>query len=109
MLNKEQVIHIANLARLELTEQEIEKMQNDLASILGYIDILNKVDSVRSGASNGVDTSKVDLSKPEFALENVLREDTPISQSSETIEKILSQAPSREGHHIKVNPAPWGL
>ena len=97
MLTKEEVIHIANLARLDLTEQEIEKMQNDLASILGYIDILNKVDPVRgregsqrAPASNGA------------ALKNVLRDDTPISQSPETIEKMLVQAPTREANHIKV-------
>ena len=44
MLSKEEVINIAKLARLDLTEKEIEKMQKDLAGILDYIDQLNKVD-----------------------------------------------------------------
>lgn len=91
MLNREQVIHIANLARLDLTEQEIEKMQRDLAGILDYIDQLNKVDVLG-----------VDLSKTEFVLQNVLRDDTPISQSPEIVEKMLAQAPTREANHIKV-------
>lgn len=91
MISKEEVIKIANLARLELTDSEVEKMQKDLAEILGYIDQLN-----------AVDTSSVELSKSEFILENNLREDTPISQTLETIEKMLSQAPAQEGHHIKV-------
>ncbi len=102
MISKEQVIHIANLARLELTEQEIEKMQDDLAEILGYIDILNKVDPVRSGASNGVDTSKVDLSNLNLVLNNALRNDEAKPETSEVVDKMLSQAPVREGNHIKV-------
>ncbi|MDD4989962.1 MAG: Asp-tRNA(Asn)/Glu-tRNA(Gln) amidotransferase subunit GatC [Candidatus Pacebacteria bacterium] len=91
MLDKEQVIHIANLARLELTEQEIEKMQKDLAGILDYINQLNKID-----------TSKIDLSKLSLGLENILREDVPIPQNPEIIEKMLVQVPAREANHIKV-------
>ncbi|MDO8524195.1 MAG: Asp-tRNA(Asn)/Glu-tRNA(Gln) amidotransferase subunit GatC [bacterium] len=91
MISKEEVIKIANLARLDLTEIEIEKMQKDLAGILDYIDQLN-----------AVDISSVDLSKSELVLENALREDTAISQTKETIESMLSQAPALEGHHIKV-------
>lgn len=91
MLSREQVVHIATLARLDLTEQEIEKMQKDLTGILDYIDQLNKVD-----------ISGVNLSKTEFALENVLREDKAKSESEEVVESMLNQAPEREGNHIKV-------
>lgn len=91
MISKEEVIKIANLARLDLSEPEIERMQKDLAGILDYIGQLNKVD-----------VSGVELQKTESALENVLREDMQIPQSPETIEKMLGQAPSKEGNHIKV-------
>ena len=40
MISKEEVEHIAKLARLELTEKEIEKMQKDLSAILDYFDLL---------------------------------------------------------------------
>ncbi len=91
MISREEVIKIASLARLELSEAEIEKMQKDLAGILDYIDQLNKVD-----------VSGVEAEEIEIVLENVLREDTPISQVKETIEKMLSQAPALDGNHIKV-------
>ena len=91
MISKQDVIKIANLARLELTDSEVEKMQKDLAGILDYIDQLNKVN-----------TSSVDLSQTNLFGESVLREDEVISQSRETIEKMLDQAPSRAGFHIKV-------
>lgn len=91
MILKEEVIKIANLARLELSQAEIEKMQKDLAGILDYIGQLDKID-----------TNDIDLSQLNYSCENILREDMPISQNPETIEKMLSQAPAREGHHIKV-------
>ncbi len=91
MLSKEEVINIAKLARLELTEKEIEKMQKDLGSILDYIDQLNKVD-----------VSSVELESKDVISENFLREDVVISQNPETIKKMLNQAPGIEGTHIKV-------
>ena len=43
MISKDEVKHIAKLARLELTEKEVEKMQKDLSEILGYFDLLKRV------------------------------------------------------------------
>ena len=40
MISKDEVRHIAKLARLELTESETAKMQKDLSSILDYFDLL---------------------------------------------------------------------
>ena len=45
MISKDQVKHIAKLARLELTEKETEKMQHDLSAILDYFNVLKKVKS----------------------------------------------------------------
>ena len=91
MISKEEVIKIANLARLELTEQEIEKMQKNLADILGYIDQLNQVD-----------VSGVDMENDSIILGEDLREDVSLPQNLETIENMITQAPDREGNHIKV-------
>jgi len=66
-LSREQVLHIAKLANLTLTEKEVKKFQKDLSDILAYIDLLNELD-----------TSKV---KPTFqvtGLKNVVREDKEI-------------------------------
>lgn len=43
MITKEEVKHIAKLARIKLTEDEIEKMQKDLSSVLDYFNLLKKV------------------------------------------------------------------
>jgi len=42
-LTQEQVKHIANLSRLQLSEEDVEKYQKELNSIVDYIDILEKV------------------------------------------------------------------
>ena len=42
MISKEEVEHIAKLARLELAPVEIEKMQKDLSAILDYFNLLKK-------------------------------------------------------------------
>ena len=46
MISKEEVQHIAKLARLELTPQEIEKMQKDLSAIFDYFELLKKAPGV---------------------------------------------------------------
>lgn len=43
-LTKEQVLHVAKLARLGLKEEEIEKFQKELSGILDYVEQLNEVD-----------------------------------------------------------------
>lgn len=63
-LTKEQVEHIARLARLGLTPEEIEKYQTELSSILDYVEKLNEVD-----------TENVEPTAQVTGLKNVMRED----------------------------------
>jgi aspartyl-tRNA(Asn)/glutamyl-tRNA(Gln) amidotransferase subunit C len=44
-LTRDQILHIAKLARLSLTDKEIKKMPKELSSILSYIDMLNEVNT----------------------------------------------------------------
>lgn len=43
-LSREQVCHVADLARLELTEEEIEEFRSELGEILDYFELLEKMD-----------------------------------------------------------------
>ncbi len=43
-LTREEVAHVARLARLQLSPEELEQMQSQLSNILGYIDMLSDVD-----------------------------------------------------------------
>ena len=77
-----EVEHVARLARLELNEQEKEKMRAQLDSILSYIDKLNELD-----------TSGVEPTSHVLPLTNVFREDEVRPSLSQ--EEALANAPDR--------------
>ncbi len=78
MLSRKQVLHIAQLANLDLSSKEIEKFRSQLSDILGYIDILNELD-----------TKEVKPTSQVTGLENVMREDE--------VKKSLSQKEALSG------------
>jgi aspartyl-tRNA(Asn)/glutamyl-tRNA(Gln) amidotransferase subunit C len=91
MLSKEEVKKIAKLARLELSEKEIEKMRKDLSAVLDYFNSLKKVKSkavnVDSSDNLSEGTMRIDESKP---------------QSAEVVERLIEAAPDKKGKYIKV-------
>src|SRR6056297_3118045 len=90
-LDKDQIKHISELARLDLTEEELEKYGSQLSEVLSYIDQLKEVEV------GGVEpTAQV------TGLENVFREDDIENWNKEEIDKALDQAPDKEGREIKV-------
>lgn len=44
MIDRTQVLHVARLARLQLTEDEVDRMSTELSSILGHIETLAELD-----------------------------------------------------------------
>jgi aspartyl-tRNA(Asn)/glutamyl-tRNA(Gln) amidotransferase subunit C len=88
-LTKEQIEHVAQLARLQFSEEERERFQDQLANILGYIDLLNEVD-----------TEGVEPVTTVLPMENVYREDEVRSPLPR--EDFLSLAPSSDHGHYKV-------
>ena len=82
MIDREQVLHVARLARLQLTDDEVERMVGELSNILGHIDRINELDL------EGVPpTSHV------VEVSNALRADEP--RPSLDREVALASAPAR--------------
>ncbi len=44
MIDRAEVLHVARLARLKLTDEEVERMAGELSSILGHIDTISQLD-----------------------------------------------------------------
>lgn len=44
MIDREQVLHVARLARLELTDEEVERMSGELSAVLGHIEKISELD-----------------------------------------------------------------
>ena len=92
MLSKEEVLKIAKLSRLELTDTEVELMQKDLSGILDYFEILKKID-----------TSKVKLeNKDILEIERITRKDKILFEDNKTNDWLLNQAPDKKDDYIKV-------
>ncbi|MFA6391820.1 MAG: Asp-tRNA(Asn)/Glu-tRNA(Gln) amidotransferase subunit GatC [Patescibacteria group bacterium] len=87
-LTKEEVEHLAKLARIDLTAEEVSRFQKQITSILDYINILNKV-TVEKG-------EKIVISDNE----NILRNDIVVESKNQ--EALIGQAPDQKNGHIKV-------
>ena len=90
MLSKEEVKHIAKLARLGLTEKEIKKFQKELSSILDYMEKLKEVD-----------VSKTEPASHSIKIENVMRDDESQKPKLES-KKLLELAPETKNGYLKV-------
>lgn len=88
-LNREAVKHVALLARLELTEEEIGKLTTQLNSILEYFEQLNELD-----------TSDVPPTSHVVSMENVFREDEV--KPSLSSDDALAGAPDRSADYFRV-------
>ena len=88
-LSREEVLHIARLARLGINEAEVEKFREQLSNILENFEALKKVD-----------TTNVPPTAQSIDLQNVMRADEVASSSP--AEDILANAPHREGEFFRV-------
>ncbi|MCX8009321.1 MAG: Asp-tRNA(Asn)/Glu-tRNA(Gln) amidotransferase subunit GatC [Patescibacteria group bacterium] len=88
-VSKEQVEHIAKLAKLKLKDDETSKMQTELNQILDYMDKLNELD-----------TSNVEPLSHPIPIENVFREDEV--KPSIDRESAMKNAPDHNEEFFKV-------
>lgn len=76
-LTEDDVRHIAKLARLHLTEEEVKKFQKQLSSVLDYIEILNEVDTSNVGIPPQIigkeNTFRNDETSPSFPQKGALK------------------------------------
>ncbi|HLD28108.1 MAG TPA: Asp-tRNA(Asn)/Glu-tRNA(Gln) amidotransferase subunit GatC [Patescibacteria group bacterium] len=88
-LSKQEVEHIATLARLELTEEDKNKYGKQLSDIFGYIEKMQEID-----------TANVESTSQVTGLLNVMREDEVVESDCEV--DLLDSAPENENGYIKV-------
>ena len=92
MIDRDQVLHVAKLARLKVSDDEVDRMAEELSKILEHVETMNELDL------EGVEpTSHV------VDLTNVLREDVP--RPGLPRERALEQAPDAADGGFRV-PSP---
>ncbi len=88
-ITRDEVMHVANLARLDMDEASIDKFADQIGTILEYVDVLKRVD-----------TQGVTPTSHAISLTNVFRED----REKKTLErdKALANAPQKEDGNFVV-------
>ena len=89
MISTDDVKHVAKLARLELTEEEIDKYSKQLGDILKYVEQMNEVD-----------TTGIEPMPHAIPVYNVMRED--VVKYEQTKEEMLANAPFEEDGFFRV-------
>ena len=90
-ISRDQVLHVARLARLDLSDEEVERLTAELGAIL---DAVSKVSEL--------DLADVPPTSHPLALVNALAEDVP--RDSLPLEAVFANAPAREGDLFRVPP-----
>ena len=90
MISPEELLKLAQLARLKLTEEEIERLPNELSAILEYVKQLDKVD-----------TSGLEPTYQVTGLMNITRPDDPKDYQAKPAE-LLKNAPATQDNQFKV-------
>jgi len=90
-ITREDVLHVAALAQLELTEEEIARLTEQIGDILAAV-----------GKVSELDLSDVPATSHPLSVVNVLRPDEP--EPSLPLEDVFANAPERDGDHFRVPP-----
>ena|SRR3989344_9081145 len=90
VMDKEKVLNLAKLARVELAGDEAESLSHEFGAILDY------VGEVRGATNNQRPTTN------DNPIRNVMREDREPHEAGLYTKELLEQAPARKGDYIKV-------
>ena len=90
-ISREEVLHVARLARLALTDEEVERLTEELGAILDAVSIVGELD-----------LADVPPTSHPLDLVNVWDDDEP--RASLTLDEVFANAPERDGDLFRVPP-----
>jgi aspartyl-tRNA(Asn)/glutamyl-tRNA(Gln) amidotransferase subunit C len=88
-LSREEVLHVARLARVGITDDDVSRLQQQLSSILEHFEVLRQIE-----------TDEVPPTTHTLALQNVLAFDQP--QESLAQDEVLANAPLQQNGYLRV-------
>ena len=88
-MTKEEIQHLAQLARIELSDPETETLNQEIDSILSYVGVINSLAVEGQAPTPG-------------PVSNVWREDVVVEKSADEVETLLEAMPERDGRYLKV-------
>jgi aspartyl-tRNA(Asn)/glutamyl-tRNA(Gln) amidotransferase subunit C len=90
-ISRDEVLHVARLARLALTDEEVERLTEELGAILDAVSVVAELD-----------LAAVPPTSHPLDLVNVWDEDEP--RPSLPLDDVFANAPDRDGDHFRVPP-----
>ena len=90
-ISRDEVLHVARLARLALTDEEVEQLTEELGAILDAVGVVAELD-----------LGDVPPTSHPLDLVNVWDEDEP--RASLSLDDVFANAPARDGDHFRVPP-----
>jgi aspartyl-tRNA(Asn)/glutamyl-tRNA(Gln) amidotransferase subunit C len=91
-ITREEVLHVARLARLELADDEVARFQTQLSAILEAVSKVSELD-----------LSEVPPTSHPLAVANAWADDEP--RPSLSLDEVFANAPDREDDHFRTPPA----
>jgi aspartyl-tRNA(Asn)/glutamyl-tRNA(Gln) amidotransferase subunit C len=90
-MKREDVAHLARLARIELSEAELEKLPEELSSIVSYVGVITDIAG-----------DEADMAPQLGARHNVFRTDEVTNEADAYTADLLAEMPATEGRFMKV-------
>ena len=90
-MKREDIAHLATLARIELSEDELQNLEGELSSIMTYVSAISDMAADDAGAA------------PQVGIRhNIFRADEVTNEADEYTPDLLAQMPHTEGRYMKV-------
>lgn len=89
-MTKEEILHLARLARIKMSDEEVLTMQNEIQSILEYVGQVNEI------------VADAELTKTAGPLRNVWRADRVTNEPGAHTADLVTAFPDRAGRYLKV-------
>lgn len=89
-MKREDIAHLATLARLELSEIELQNLESELSSIMSYVSVISDIADVDGSPLVGV-------------RHNIFRPDEVTNAADEYTADLLAEMPRTDGRYMKVN------
>jgi aspartyl-tRNA(Asn)/glutamyl-tRNA(Gln) amidotransferase subunit C len=94
-MKKDDIQHLANLSRLELSDEELEKYAGEFGEILHYVGKISEI-------SQKSQVKSEDLKIESAMTKNVFREDDDVQEGGKFTKEILEEAPDKQDDFVKV-------
>lgn len=89
-MEKQDIVHLARLARIRISEAEVDALQTQISDVLAYVSVIDEI------------TAAADLTKHVGAVHNVFRADEVTTEPDTYTETLLAEAPHRHGRFLEV-------